>query len=131
MTNVLSQLTPEQKAHLQQFPDDQKKLWLRNQYVIHQQNQQRIQQQQQHNKSPSRNSINNYYQSQNNLKNNQEKTSSKPKPNRNKFGQIKYGKAGTRTEAQKKLVKENYKQTFESFSDQDIVCFTDGACRYL
>jgi len=42
---------------------------------------------------------------------------------------VKYGKAGTRTDAQKKLVKEAFAELYASFSDHEIICFTDGACR--
>eukprot|EP01083_Nonionella_stella_P280738 955056_1 len=42
---------------------------------------------------------------------------------------IKYGKAGTRTRHQKDLVKEKYDELFASFGDNEIICFTDGACR--
>eukprot|EP01084_Bolivina_argentea_P009337 17453_1 len=42
---------------------------------------------------------------------------------------IKYGKAGTRTEHQKKLVKESFDELFASFGDNEIICFTDGACK--
>ena len=49
--------------------------------------------------------------------------------NKSKQAPIKYGKAGTRTERQKKLVKEKYDELYQSFSDNEIVCFTDGACR--
>ena len=41
----------------------------------------------------------------------------------------KLGKAGKRSKQQQKWVREECHDLLNSFSDNDIVCFTDGACR--
>ena len=51
--------------------------------------------------------------------------------NKTAQSKVKYGKAGTRTEHQKKLVKEQYAELWRSFTPNEIICFTDGACRYF
>ena len=46
-----------------------------------------------------------------------------------KNGKRKLGKAGTRSKQQQKWVREECHKLLDSFSSNDIVCFTDGACR--